>query len=29
VFGRRQDPDGQYAAVIPRWIAALLAGSRA
>jgi len=26
VFGRRQDPDGVYAAVIPRWIAALLAG---
>src|SRR5262249_31011195 len=25
VFGRRQDPDGPYAAVIPRWIAALLA----
>jgi UDP-N-acetylglucosamine 4-epimerase len=24
VFGRRQDPDGPYAAVIPRWIAALL-----
>jgi len=24
VFGRRQDPDGAYAAVIPRWIAALL-----
>jgi UDP-N-acetylglucosamine 4-epimerase len=24
VFGRRQDPNGQYAAVIPRWIAALL-----
>ncbi|MEZ4362112.1 MAG: SDR family oxidoreductase [Kofleriaceae bacterium] len=24
VFGRRQDPEGQYAAVIPRWIAALL-----
>jgi UDP-N-acetylglucosamine/UDP-N-acetylgalactosamine 4-epimerase len=24
VFGRRQDPQGQYAAVIPRWIAALL-----
>jgi hypothetical protein len=23
VFGRRQDPNGQYAAVIPRWIAAL------
>lgn len=26
VFGRRQDPDGPYAAVVPRWIAALLAG---
>jgi UDP-N-acetylglucosamine 4-epimerase len=26
VFGRRQDPDGQYAAVIPRWIAALVDG---
>jgi UDP-N-acetylglucosamine/UDP-N-acetylgalactosamine 4-epimerase len=25
VFGRRQDPDGPYAAVIPRWIDALLA----
>lgn len=25
VFGRRQDPDGAYAAVIPKWIAALLA----
>jgi UDP-N-acetylglucosamine/UDP-N-acetylgalactosamine 4-epimerase len=24
VFGRRQDPDGPYAAVIPRWIGALL-----
>jgi len=24
VFGPRQDPDGAYAAVIPRWIAALL-----
>jgi len=24
VFGARQDPDGAYAAVIPRWIAALL-----
>ncbi len=24
VFGRRQDPQGQYAAVIPRWTAALL-----
>jgi UDP-N-acetylglucosamine/UDP-N-acetylgalactosamine 4-epimerase len=27
VFGRRQDPDGPYAAVIPRWIAALVAGA--
>jgi len=27
VFGRRQDPNGQYAAVIPRWIAALIAGT--
>jgi UDP-N-acetylglucosamine 4-epimerase len=26
VFGPRQDPDGPYAAVIPRWIAALQAG---
>ncbi len=26
VFGRRQDPDGVYAAVIPRWTANLLAG---
>ena len=26
VFGRRQDPNGAYAAVIPRWIALLLAG---
>ncbi|HQD84000.1 MAG TPA: SDR family oxidoreductase [Quisquiliibacterium sp.] len=26
VFGARQDPDGAYAAVIPRWIAALLRG---
>jgi len=26
VFGPRQDPDGPYAAVIPRWIATLLAG---
>ncbi len=24
VFGPRQDPEGQYAAVIPRWIAAML-----
>src|ERR1700736_7039864 len=27
VFGSRQDPDGAYAAVIPRWIAAMLAGA--
>ena len=26
VFGRRQDPDGAYAAVIPRWTASLLRG---
>lgn len=26
VFGRRQDPNGAYAAVIPRWASALLAG---
>ncbi|MBD0318900.1 MAG: SDR family oxidoreductase [Gemmatimonadetes bacterium] len=26
VFGRRQDPDGAYAAVIPRWVASLLHG---
>jgi UDP-N-acetylglucosamine/UDP-N-acetylgalactosamine 4-epimerase len=26
VFGARQDPDGPYAAVIPRWIRALLGG---
>jgi len=25
VFGRRQDPDGPYAAVIPRWIGAMAA----
>lgn len=24
VFGRRQDPDGMYSAVVPRWIAALM-----
>ena len=24
VFGRRQDPDGAYAAVIPKWVASLL-----
>lgn len=27
VFGPRQDPDGAYAAVIPRWAAAMLAGT--
>ncbi len=26
VFGARQDPDGAYAAVIPRWIAAMVRG---
>ena len=26
VFGRRQDPDGAYAAVIPKWVAAMLKG---
>ncbi|SIT67222.1 UDP-N-acetylglucosamine 4-epimerase [Ectothiorhodosinus mongolicus] len=26
VFGRRQDPDGAYAAVIPKWTAALIKG---
>ena len=26
VFGRRQDPDGAYAAVIPRWVGNLLHG---
>ena len=26
VFGRRQDPNGAYSAVIPRWMAALIAG---
>jgi UDP-N-acetylglucosamine 4-epimerase len=26
VFGQRQDPQGDYAAVVPRWIAAMLAG---
>jgi UDP-N-acetylglucosamine 4-epimerase len=28
VFGPRQDPNGPYAAVIPRWIAAMKAGER-
>ena len=26
IFGRRQDPNGAYAAVIPKWIAAMIAG---
>lgn len=26
IFGPRQDPEGAYAAVIPKWIAALIAG---
>jgi UDP-N-acetylglucosamine/UDP-N-acetyl-alpha-D-glucosaminouronate 4-epimerase len=26
VYGRRQDPNGAYAAVIPRWVSALLEG---
>ncbi len=28
VFGRRQDPDGAYAAVIPKWVAAMLKGEK-
>jgi len=28
VFGRRQDPDGAYAAVIPRWVATMIAGGQ-
>ena len=28
VFGRRQDPDGAYAAVIPKWIKLLLQGEQ-
>jgi UDP-N-acetylglucosamine 4-epimerase len=28
VFGKRQDPNGAYAAVIPRWISTLLSGTR-
>ncbi len=27
VFGSRQDPEGAYAAVIPRWVAAMLRGT--
>jgi UDP-N-acetylglucosamine 4-epimerase len=26
VFGKRQDPNGAYAAVIPRWVTAMIAG---
>jgi UDP-N-acetylglucosamine 4-epimerase len=26
VFGKRQDPDGAYAAVIPKWTAAMVSG---
>jgi UDP-N-acetylglucosamine 4-epimerase len=26
IFGQRQDPEGAYAAVIPRWIASMLSG---
>lgn len=29
VFGPRQDPDGAYAAVIPKWVASMLRGERA
>jgi len=28
VFGKRQDPNGAYAAVIPKWIGAFLSGQR-
>lgn len=28
VFGKRQDPNGAYAAVIPKWTAAMIAGER-
>ena len=28
VFGQRQDPDGAYAAVIPRWVAAMIKGEQ-
>ena len=26
IFGKRQDPDGAYAAVIPKWVASILSG---
>ena len=28
VFGRRQDPDGDYAAVMPRWISSMIANKK-
>lgn len=28
VFGRRQDPDGAYAAVIPKWVATMISGDQ-
>ena len=28
IFGKRQDPNGAYAAVIPKWVASLLAGEQ-
>jgi UDP-N-acetylglucosamine 4-epimerase len=28
VFGPRQDPDGAYAAVIPKWIGAMTSGEQ-
>jgi UDP-N-acetylglucosamine 4-epimerase len=28
VFGPRQDPEGAYAAVIPKWVAAMIRGQR-
>jgi UDP-N-acetylglucosamine 4-epimerase len=28
IFGRRQDPNGAYAAVIPKWVAAMIAHER-
>lgn len=28
IFGKRQDPNGAYAAVIPKWIAALIRGEK-
>ena len=28
IFGRRQDPNGAYAAVIPKWIASMINGER-